>query len=42
MNINLEKDIINNLKDELKNKTLIYVTHKEHDSLFEKTLKIGD
>ncbi|MBE6160779.1 MAG: peptidase domain-containing ABC transporter [Firmicutes bacterium] len=42
VNIELERNIIGNLKNELRNRTLIYVTHKEHESMFEKCLKIGD
>lgn len=42
VNSDLEIDIINNLKSFLLNKTLIYVTHKNHEKYFDKVLKIGE
>lgn len=42
VNIILEKHIIRNLIDFIPNKTLIYVTHKNHEELFDDVLTIGD
>lgn len=42
VNSELEKDIILNLKHFLSNKTLIYVTHKDHTKYFDDVLVIGD
>ena len=41
VNLDLEKEIIKNLQNFLTNKTLIYVTHKKHDKLFNKVITIG-
>jgi len=42
VNINLEKNIIHSLRNFLSNKTLIYVTHKNHNKCFDDVLELGD
>ena len=42
VNINLEKNIIHSLRHFLSNKTLIYVTHKNHNKCFDNVLELGD
>lgn len=37
-----EREIITNLKAKYKNKTVIYVTHKNHDELFDRTINLED
>lgn len=37
----LEQQIINNLKQYFKNKIIIYITHKNHDSLFDKVISFA-
>ena len=37
----LEKKIINNIKNEFKDRTIIYITHKKYPKLFDKIIKIG-
>lgn len=37
---NLEADIIKNILDNYKDKTIIYVSHKNHESLFDRTLQV--
>lgn len=41
VNKNLEIDIIKKLNLELKNKTIIYVTHKDYEKYFDEVLEIG-
>lgn len=38
---NLEEKIMKNIKDYFKNKTIICITHKNHDNLFDKIIEIG-
>ena len=38
----LERKIINNIKREYKDKTIIYVTHKKQDDLFDKVINMED
>ncbi len=38
----LERTIINNLKNYYKDKTLIYISHKDHSSIFNKIINIGE
>ena len=40
VNEKLEQQIIKNINDYFKDKTIIYVTHKQHDKLFDKTIEI--
>ena len=37
----MEKQIIKNILDNFKDKTIIYVSHKKQDDLFERVIKIG-
>ena len=37
-----EKRIIQNLKRKYKDKTIIYITHKNHDKLFDRVIKLED
>ena len=37
----LEKKIINNIHANFKEKTIIYITHKNHDKLFDRIINIG-
>jgi ABC-type bacteriocin/lantibiotic exporter with double-glycine peptidase domain len=41
VDINLEKEIINNLRLVFKEKTIIYVSHKNEEYLFDRTIFIG-
>lgn len=38
---NLEEKIMKNIKDYFKNKTIICITHKNHDNIFDKIIEIG-
>ena len=42
LNINLEKQILNDLKNYLKNRTLIYISHRSLDYLFDKVIYLNE
>ena len=42
LNINLEKQILHNLKSYLKNRTLIYISHRQLDNLFDKVIYLNE
>ena len=42
VNFEMEKEIINNIKEHFKDKTLIYVSHKKVDNLFNKVIDLGE
>ena len=37
----LEEKVIRGIKEEFKDKTIIYITHKKHNNLFDKVISIG-
>ena len=38
----LEEKIMKNIREKFKNKTIIYITHKNHDNIFDKIVYVGD